>query len=80
MLKRIKEKWIANVSCDIVEMFLKQSHPRIKHSKKPRTGMALKLIITDEFGQRFQVDMVDMQWVPDRDYKYILNMQDHSTR
>jgi transposase InsO family protein len=47
---------------------------------RPRSGIVVKPIITEKYGQRTQVDLVDMQSSPDGNYKYILNVQDHCSK
>lgn len=42
--------------------------------------LVIKPIISKDFNERGQVDLVDFQSVPDGKFKWILNYQDHSTK
>jgi hypothetical protein len=42
--------------------------------------LVIKPIITKDFNERAQVDLVDFQSTPDGKYKWIMNYQDHSTK
>ena len=46
--------------------------------KKPVAG--LKSIIAYEFGQRGQMDLIDLQSIADGEFKYLLNYIDHCTK
>lgn len=46
--------------------------------KKPAAG--LKSIIAYEFGQRGQMDLIDLQSIADGEFKYLLNYIDHCTK
>ena len=43
-------------------------------------GLVVKPIISDYFNSRGQIDLVDMHSLPDGEYNYILNYQDHLTK
>lgn len=47
-------------------------------TKKPVAG--LKSIIAYEFGQRGQMDLIDLQSIADGEFKYLLNYIDHCTK
>jgi len=47
------------------------------HKKK---GLVVKSIISSEMNSRCQIDLIDMQVQPDRDYKFICVYQDHLTK
>ena len=48
--------------------------------KMKTTGIAVKPIISKNFNQRCQMDLIDMQCMPDGDYKWIFVYQDHFTK
>ena len=49
--------------------------------KRPMTkGVVVKLIVTEEFNSRVQVDLIDMQAMPHNSFKWILVYQDHLTK
>ena len=47
---------------------------------KKKKGVIVKPIVTIDANRRCQVDCVDMQNMPDRDFKYIMVYQDHLTK
>lgn len=46
--------------------------------KKPTAGV--KNIITEGFGVRGQVDLIDFQSMPDGEFKFLLNYVDHGIK
>lgn len=42
--------------------------------------LVIKPITSNDFNERGQVDLIDFQSVPDGNYKWILNYQDHNTK
>lgn len=46
----------------------------------PKKGIVAKPIISRDFNERGQVDLIDLQSVPDGEFKWLLNYQDHSTK
>ncbi|CAG5016958.1 unnamed protein product [Parnassius apollo] len=46
----------------------------------PKKGIVVKPIISRDFNERGQVDMIDLQSAPDGDFKWLLNYQDHSIK
>jgi len=51
---------------------------RVLQGRKPVAG--IKNIITDGFGVRGQVDLIDFQSMPDGEFKYLLNFIDHGIK
>ena len=43
-------------------------------------GLVVKPIISSHYNSRMQIDLVDYQSLPDGEYKWILNAQDHMTK
>ncbi|XP_048482488.1 KRAB-A domain-containing protein 2-like [Plutella xylostella] len=43
-------------------------------------GIVVKPIISRDFNERGQVDLIDLQSAPDGEFKWLLNYQDHSTK
>ena len=63
MLKALTSKY-ANVSCDAVTLYKELCEECVKKRKRPtRQGVVVRPIITNEFGSRGQVDLVDMHTV-----------------
>ena len=51
------------------------------NSKRSKTtGLVTKPILSFNFNRRAQMDLVDMQTLPDGDYKWIMVYQDHFTK
>jgi hypothetical protein len=48
--------------------------------KNPSKGVVVKSIVSKDFNSRGQVDLVDMQSMPDGNYRFIMNYQDHLTK
>ena len=46
-----------------------------KNKLRPKKGIVVKPIITDDINKRCQIDIIDLQAEPDGPYKYILNYQ-----
>ena len=49
-------------------------------SKRSQKSLVTNPILSTTFGSRGQVDLIDMRTIPDHDYKWILNYQDHFTK
>ncbi|XP_008182430.1 KRAB-A domain-containing protein 2-like [Acyrthosiphon pisum] len=68
-----------NIPRPAIEIFL--STCAICNGKKNMNRkLVIKPIISKDFNERGQVDLVDFQSVPDGKFKWILNYQDHSTK
>lgn len=48
--------------------------------KQGRKKVIVRPILSKDFNERGQVDLIDFQSLPDQNYKWILNYQDHSTK
>ena len=48
--------------------------------KKSQKSLVTKPVLSEEFGARGQVDLIDMRTNPDGEYNWILNYQDHFTK
>lgn len=48
-----------------------------KHGKQK---IVVRPIVSKDFNERGQVDLIDFQSLPDKQYKWIMNYQDHSTK
>ena len=81
LLKTCLTRFYANVTRPIIELFLEYSAEyQTKRKKTVNHGLVVKPIISDHFNSRGQVDLVDMHSLPDGEYHYILNYQDHLTK
>ena len=80
-LKELKKK-CANVTGKQVQLFISECNECKIKCAKPRNSSKLVVqpIISNDFNSRGQVDLIDMQSTPDRNFKFILNYQDHFTK
>lgn len=46
----------------------------------PKTDIVIRPIVTKDFNSRGQVDLIDLQSAPDKNYKWLLNYQDHGIK
>ena len=71
----------ANVTRDVVELFKSLCVECMKKRKRMATkGVVVRLILTGDYGSRGQVDLVDMQSMPNGQFKWIMVYQDHLTK
>ncbi|GFS60703.1 KRAB-A domain-containing protein 2 [Trichonephila clavipes] len=61
-------------------MYIHLCEPCQKKQKDIKKGIVLKPTIFSEFNSRCQVDLIDFQSQPDREYKFIMVYQDHLTK
>ena len=79
MEKEINRKY-ANITLNCINLYkslCEECQLRRKHSSK---GVVVKPIVSKDFNSRGQVDLVDMQSMPDGNYRFIMNYQDHLTK
>ena len=80
MMKVLIPKY-ANVTRDVVELYKTLCITCMKKRKRPTTkGVVVRPILTSDYGSRGQVDLVDMQSMPNGTYKWIMVYQDHLTK
>ena len=48
--------------------------------RKATRGLSSKPILSKTFNERAQIDLIDMQSLPDGEFKWILVYQDHFTK
>lgn len=68
---------ITRVAIQIYLSLCEQCQGKKKIKKK---GLVVAPILSNHMNSRCQVDLIDMQTEPDRDYRFILNYQDHLTK
>ena len=74
-------KFFCNMTRPIIETFLKYSKDyQLKRRRTINHGMAFHPIRSDNFNSRMQIDLVGFQSLPDGEYKWVLNAQDHLTK
>ena len=80
MMKELSKKY-ANVTQEVIELYKSYC---VECAKKRRRravkGVVVRPILTTNYGSRGQVDLIDMQSMPNGQYKWILVYQDHLTK
>ncbi|XP_023210347.1 KRAB-A domain-containing protein 2-like [Centruroides sculpturatus] len=79
MLKELSIKY-KNVTRHDIELYIHLCEPCQKKQKGIKKGIVVKPMIFSEFNSRCQVDLIDFQSQPDREYKFIMVYQDHLTK
>ncbi|XP_041372812.1 KRAB-A domain-containing protein 2-like [Gigantopelta aegis] len=80
MTKEINKKY-ANITRDVLNLFKSYCHECQKKRKRPRIkGVVVRPIITNEFAYRAQIDLIDMQSMAQKSFKWICVYQDHLTK
>jgi hypothetical protein len=79
MLKELDIKY-KNVTRHDVELYISLCEPCQKKQKGSKRGVVVKPLISSEFNSRCQVDLIDFQSQPDREFKFIMVYQDHLTK
>ena len=80
LFKRVN-KLYSNIPRDVQKLFTSTCPMcigRCTTAKKPVAG--LKCIISYDWGQRGQMDIIDLRSIADGDFKYLLNYIDHCTK
>ncbi|XP_068250938.1 KRAB-A domain-containing protein 2-like [Palaemon carinicauda] len=80
MTKELQVKY-ANIQRDTIELFKLLCLECQRKRKRPMTkGVVVKPILSTEFSSRGQVDLIDMQSMSCRTFKWIMVYQDHLTK
>nr|XP_022902149.1 KRAB-A domain-containing protein 2-like [Onthophagus taurus] len=66
-----------NITRHDVELYLQLCEPCQPKQKGIKKGIVVKPILSSEFNSRCQVDLIDYQSHPDREYKFVMVYQDH---
>lgn len=64
----------------MIETFLETCDICQRKRNKIHTNLTIKPIISTNFNSRGQVDLMDFQSCPDKNYKWLFNYQDHLTK
>lgn len=62
-----------------IECFI-QCCKSCNEKKQGKHKIVVRPIVSKDFNERGQVDLIDFQSLPDKQYKWILNYQDHATK
>jgi hypothetical protein len=80
MLKEVNKKY-KNVTRDVLNLLKEMCEEcQLKKEKIASKGLVVKPLLSKDFNSRGQVDLVDMQSMPDGDFKFIMHYQDHLTK
>lgn len=79
MLKNLRERYF-NINERVVAAFLKMCPVCERKRNKSHRKEIVKPILTHDLNGRCQVDLIDYQTRPDREYKFVLVYQDHLTK
>ncbi|XP_068242335.1 KRAB-A domain-containing protein 2-like [Palaemon carinicauda] len=80
MTKELQVKY-ANIQRETIELFKSLCLECQKKRKRPMTkGVVVKPIHSTEFSSRGQVDLIDMQSMSCKTFKWIMVYQDHLTK
>ncbi|CAC5393701.1 unnamed protein product [Mytilus coruscus] len=75
------KKHFANISREAIRIFTTNCEQCILKRKRTEISkLVVKPIISADFNCRGQVDLVDLQSVPDNEFKWIMHYQDHLTK
>lgn len=79
MLKELSTRY-KNITRHDVELYLQLCEPCQQKQKVIKNGIVVKPILSSDFNSRCQVDLIDYQSHPNREYKFIMVYQDHVTK
>lgn len=79
METEINKKY-CNVTRAAIQIYLSLCEQCQGKKKIKKKGLVVAPILSSHMNSRCQVDLIDMQSEPDRDYRFIFNYQDHLTK
>nr|XP_024215912.1 KRAB-A domain-containing protein 2-like isoform X1 [Halyomorpha halys] len=79
MVKHLKSKY-KNITYKDILLFLSLCQPCLQKQKSQKKGIVAKSLLFKELDHRCQVNLIDFQSQPDKDFKFILAYQDHLTK
>ena len=80
MIKALSIKY-ANITTEVIELFKSLCVECLKKRKRSAVkGVVVRPILSADYGSRAQVDLIDMQSMPNGQYKWIMVYQDHLTK
>eukprot|EP00102_Acyrthosiphon_pisum_P014946 XP_008185264.1 PREDICTED: KRAB-A domain-containing protein 2-like [Acyrthosiphon pisum] len=79
MLFELNKKY-KNITQADVKLYLNLCIPCQQKKKSQQKGIVVKLIVFNDFNSRCQIDLIDFQSQPNRDFKFICVYQDHLTK
>ncbi|KAL4113925.1 hypothetical protein QTP88_017477 [Uroleucon formosanum] len=79
MLFEINKKY-KNITQANVKLYLNLCIPYQQKKKSQKKGIVVKPMVFNDFNSRYQIDLIDFQSQPDRNFKFICVYQDHLTK
>jgi hypothetical protein len=80
MMKVLSVKY-ANITREVLELYKSLCIECAKKRKRPAVkGVVVRPILSNDYGSRGQVDLIDMQSMPSGNQKWIMVYQDHLTK
>ena len=77
--KKLQTRY-ANVTVKQIQAFIDPCELCQTKKTKQKKGVTVKPLVTSDANRRCQVDCIDMQSMPDVNFKYIMVYQDHLTK
>jgi len=80
-MEKEAKKFYCNISRRVIEIFLCYSEEyQLKRKRSKNHGLVVKPIRSTRFNERMQIDLIDFRTLPDGEFNWILNCQDHFTK
>jgi hypothetical protein len=80
MNKSVKKQY-ANITLIMINTYLASCQQCVLNKKRNKTtGITIKPIIETSFNKRAQIDLIDLQSIPDGEFKWLMVYQDHFTK
>ncbi len=70
----------ANIGRPIIHLFLRHCEICVTKRTHPKKGVVVKPMVFKNVNARAQIDLIDMQSCRDREFKFILNYQEHLSK
>lgn len=78
MYAKIRDRFI--IVRKAIDLFISLCPVCESKRNTPKKGIVVKPIVSQDFNERGQVDLIDLQSEPDGEFKWLLNYQDHNTK
>ncbi|KAL4126488.1 hypothetical protein QTP88_010710 [Uroleucon formosanum] len=76
--QNLKNKY--NIPRIAIQIFINLCTTCNKKKSKPCKGVVIKPILSADFNSRGEIDLIDFQSTPDRNFKWVMIYQDHATK
>jgi len=75
----LKRKY-CNITGQVIDVYLGLCEQCQLKKNTPKQGLVVRPVLSHYINSRCQVDLIDVQYVPDGYYRFIINYQDHLTK